>query len=505
MKIKFVSEITLSPVANEIKRSHPEWIIEDFYIENLENYLLISDDQNNFDLIYFHIDNFFKRKRLDDLDQILLRIGQFSQKSNCQIIISNVLVGPFAEGGMKNNWGFIPESFRKISKRLNELKSSNSVYIFDLLSIITNVGIQNTYNFQLGHLYQMPYTKSVIKKIATSFSLFVQRLFEPDKKVIVLDCDNTLWGGIIGEDGPDGVKCDLNDDGILYYHFQQFLVQKKNEGFLLTLCSKNNESDVKDVFFKKKMPLKWDDFILTKVNWDNKVDNINSIAHELNIGVEALIFIDDSEFEINSVKQLLPQVTVVNFKDNYDNYLNIIEDYDFRKKNLTEEDFRKNEQYKDEINRRIVKDTVNSLEDYVKSLNITFEIKENSFSDIDRLSQLTEKTNQFNFNKKPYTAIDLHDAVSQNRFSLYSLKVQDRFGDYGIVGLIIISHGNNGPILENFIMSCRALGRGIEQNFFDEVNQRVKSTFGKVIESIKFVPTEKNMPASIFIKKNNLL
>ena len=175
----------------------------------------------------------------------------------------------------------------------------------------------------------------------------------------MIDCDNTLWKGILGEDGLEGIQCNKNAQGVLFFHFQEFLLEKKKEGFILGLCSKNNEEDVKEAFEKLNMPLKWDDFIIKKVNWQNKAENLKAAAKELNIGTDSFIFIDDNEFELQSVNSMLPEIHTQKADDrtmmSFYNYAMIIA---FKRKRLTKEDLEKNEQYIAEQQRNNAKESV---------------------------------------------------------------------------------------------------------------------------------------------------
>lgn len=499
MRIQLISDITLAPFKREILANAKEWIVEEVFVEHLETCFLSNTILDNVDYIFIHIDNYFKKRPLKDIEKLLLLVDSFAKLQSRPVILSAIVTPPFLASTLKTDAGFFTNGTLQLAGTLAALQQNSNVFFFDFLSILCKAGFDNAYNFQLGHLYQMPYNKVVIREFGVQLTNMVKILAGQDKKVIVLDCDNTLWGGILGEDGIDGIQCDLNYEGIQYYHFQQFLLQKKSEGFLLALCSKNNKADVQQAFLKKPMPLKWDDFTCAAINWTDKAENLKQIAVDLNVGVNSFIFIDDSEFEVNSIRQLLPGISVLHIVKGYPELLQLLQHPAFRRKTFTAEDNRKSEQYREEAARKDLKVQAGSMEEYISSLGIQLDIAENNLEDLERLAQLTEKTNQFNFNKRGYTARELEHGIKTNQHLLFSLKVTDRFGDYGTVGLIIVDTTEEDLVLENFIMSCRALGRRIEDDFIKEVEQRLVARYGKNFSSIRFVPTEKNVPAATFL------
>jgi FkbH-like protein len=346
----------------------------------------------------------------------------------------------------------------------------------------------------------MPYTKPAIKSFASELIAQLSFLFTEEKKVIILDCDNTLWKGVIGEDGIDSIACDKNGDGILYYNFQLFIKAKKEEGFLLCLCSKNNEEDVKEAFTKLNFPLKWTDFIVKKINWQDKVENIKQIGKELNLGVSSFIFIDDNLFELNSIAQLLSDVSCIHFTGSYPDFITMSNSFLFRRKLILSEDLEKTNQYIQEQLRSEHEAAFNSIDDFISSLDIKLDIRLNDFADLPRLAQMTGKTNQFNFNKHEYNADELRSFTETGR--IYSLKVSDKYGDYGTVGLILMKLNGRQAVLENYLLSCRSLGKKIEYTFFDHVKNQLLSE-GIEITDIQFKANDKNLPAQTFIKSIN--
>lgn len=505
MKIKIISDITLDPVIKKIHQITNRLEIDYDYVEVLPAYLM-QYEPKGIDCILVYCDAVFHRYDKNMSKDIYSALLSLSGRTDVNIIVSNNIgFAPFPSD-LSSGRGRFYINDKDLLDLDRQLVSARNTYFLDVHKVAATIGIANAYNLNLGYLYQMPYTKLMIEALAEEIVKDIFFMHGQEKKVILLDCDNTLWGGIIGEDGMDNLQCNRNAPGAPFFIFQKFLLSKKQEGFLLCLCSKNNESEVKEAFEKLNMPLRWDDFIIKKVNWEDKVTNITSIARELSLGIDSFIFIDDSEFEINSVAKILPEVTCIRFENSPDRLFILIDHPAFKRRFISAEDLNKTDQYVSESKRQQIMQESGSIEDYIKTLQIKLEWKENDMNNIERLSQMTGKTNQFNFNKQPYSPEQLaHYIKSGNK--VYSLKVSDKFGDYGIVGLIMINLLNAQEAeIENYLMSCRALGRRIEYDFFKLVHNDLNQKQIK-IKNIKFLETKKNVPAREFfneLKSNNL-
>ncbi len=492
-----ISDVTFDLILKKIDDA--SFTLRSYHFGNIIPSLLApSGDLIYSDNVILHFDSFFYRYTIEELSEILSASEQFSKNYRGNLLISNSLSQTFPKS-LSETIGEYGDGLNELRQLIESLKSQKNTYFYDFQKLISNIGLQHAYNFHLGHLYQMPYTKPVIEDFSRLLNSYLKFISEPEKKVIIVDCDNTLWNGILGEDGIDKIQCDKNVNGVLHLHFQHFLKQKKSEGFLLCICSKNNEDDVIEAFEKKSMPLKYDDFIIKKVNWHPKTQNIIEISEELSLGLESFIFIDDSSFEIESVNKILPQVHTFKFEKNYTKFLALTDDFAFKRKRLTAEDADKTAQYRAEQKRKDALQAISSFEDYVKQLDLKMEITVNNLNEIERYAQMTEKTNQFNFNKEIFSVKDLQNFIHNGNF-IFGLKVSDKFGDYGVVGLILVQVENNHALLRNYLMSCRALGRGIEDNFFEQVLSMLTEKNISLTE-IQFKETSKNKPAQDFYAK----
>lgn len=497
MTLYFISDTVSTPIARELKKTLPELSIEERYEEDLIPALIQWQDKPA-DAVYFiHSDQYFRHKPAAWQMQFLQTVHAFAARQTGPVLLSNQLDDSFEPRAWSGYTGRQTSMANRYHQQLEACLSLPNLFVFDLAELVMNIGAAQFYQYNLGHLYQMPYTKPAVKAIADELQQQLQWLQAEEKKVIVLDCDNTLWKGIVGEDGIDGIACDNNADGITYYHFQQFLKNRIEEGLLLCLCSKNNEADVEAAFRKRRMPLQWEDFIIKKINWQDKYTQLQSIAQELNVGISSMIFIDDNLFELNATSAMLPELTTLHFTGDYKDFLHLTRSFHFRKRNILKEDRQRTELYRTEQDRNRLLDETGDMRAFIDALEIEMQIGLNDPKDLERLSQLTGKTNQFNFNKKAYSTRELEEMI-ETGWKLFSLRVSDKFGDYGLVGLIMARPAAENHLIENFLMSCRALGKRIEEKFFHQVFTQLQNQ-GIAPGQIIFTPTERNQPAQNFI------
>jgi len=372
----------------------------------------------------------------------------------------------------------------EINLALEKLKETISdLEICDLFSVGMRLGSERLFQSKNRFLFQSPFTKEGAAAVADAVDAALVRLWGKRKKVLVLDGDNTLWGGIVGEDGVEGVACDENYPGIAYKRFQLYLKALKASGLVLTMVSKNNEADVWELFAKRQMPLRLDDFILTKINWNPKSQNIAEIAGELNVGLESLLFIDDNPFEIEEVRNVLPQVgTLLLDKENPLGAIDALAARpDIHAVTVTDEDRQKSEQYRSEKRRAEVFQKASDPEAFIRSLGIGITWWRNNRGQLARITQLINKTNQFNLTTRRYTQSEVEALMAAH--DVLSFKVTDKFGDMGIVGVVIIQEG----VIDTFLLSCRVLGRGIEERIIDAVLE----VGGPELEA-EYIPSAKN-------------
>jgi FkbH-like protein len=364
--------------------------------------------------------------------------------------------------------------------------------------IVAEIGLKEAYDFRFYLSSKAPYTLSFFKKYALAIETEIRKMSGKSKKALLLDCDNTLWKGVIGEDGMQGINMSASSNaGKPFHDVQQMAKFLAANGIILVLVSKNNLSDVMEVFKKHQdMVLKPEEIVLWKVNWTDKATNIREVAKELNIGLDSLVFVDDSDFEINLVKQQLPEVLSLQVPKQAYDYKNVFTEMVLANFNLatTKEDINKAKQYKEQFEREQEKQQFGSTEEYIRSLEINVDIKLNDLDNLGRLVQLTQKTNQFNLTTRRYTETEMDYFLNQMDHYVFSCGISDKFGDSGITVLAIVKPGaqdSKQVQIDTFLMSCRVIGRNIETAVMVEIINFLKAKgFSKV--TADYFPTAKN-------------
>lgn len=376
----------------------------------------------------------------------------------------------------------------KMNIKLSETIKNNVSFI-DLKRLIAQIGITNAYD-QIGkYRWNAPYSKVLVELAARE--IYKQYLIEKGitKKCLVLDCDNVLWGGILSEDGIENIKLSRGGLGRPYQDFQRFVLSLYYHGVILTVCSKNDFSDVEAMFCgHSEMILKMEHIAFFKVNWGSKSDNIKQIAETLNIGLDSMVFIDDSSAEIEAINDLLPEVTAILYdRDTVYNKLSCfnikcnIDSDNIKKRNDT---FRTN-QFREEL-----KAKYENYDDYIASLDVKMDIHEALPIEFARIAEITQRTNKCT-NGKRYTVADIKEHLENEECKLYALYVSDCFSDLGLVGSVEVS----GNTLTLFSLSCRALGRNIEKTIFDFICSNHQ------IRGIEFQTTGKNEELKTFLQR----
>lgn len=316
------------------------------------------------------------------------------------------------------------------------------------------------------------------------------------KKALIFDCDNTLWKGILAEDGLSGIK--------MYKEIQHMAIEMAKNGVIVGLCSKNNPEDVDEALRSHPDMVLNDKYIVIKaVNWEDKISNLKRIGSSLNIGLDSFVFVDDSDFEVNLIKEKLPEVTVVQVPKDYARYVSKLRsaiDYYFYKPAETKEDAAKIDQYKTELARTSEKDKFENIEDYLQSLQLELKMHTSPLDAIDRLSQLTQKTNQFNLTTRRYTQNEIRNFIEDPSYLVLAMDVLDKFGSYGTTGLAICHFKGSEATIDTLLMSCRILGRNLEYKFIDQL---LKLLTNKSIVKVaaQYSKTSKNAQVSDFYSK----
>ena len=337
-------------------------------------------------------------------------------------------------------------------------------FVVDVEHLLGQVGYENGLDDRNWHQARAPYALPFLDKLAAEYVRVARALKGKARKCLVLDCDNTLWGGIVGEDGLNGIQLGRTYPGSAYRAFQSAALELQHRGVLLALCSKNNEADALEVLEKHpECLIRKEHLACTRINWNDKAANLREIARELNIGLDSLVFVDDSEFECSLVRQTVPEVQVIHLPKDPSRYEQILRGLDcFDALAVTAEDLARTRQYQTEAQRQGLRAQSGSVEEYLRSLEMTLTIAPADPLGIPRIAQLTQKTNQFNLTGRRYSEAEIHGLAKDADAAVYSAHLEDRFDSSGIIAVAIVRYVGDRATVDAFLMSCRVIGRGVE-------------------------------------------
>lgn len=443
------------------------------------------------DMFKFQKNNKFSNEIDSSLDELVQAITMLHDNMKVPLLM---VITPSQIENMESS-KFYNKIESKLKLELNPLKGVNLITSSEYLSHNSDVSIFNNFTEKHGHI---PYTIQFYTSLSIILAKKYYLLSKKPYKVIVLDCDNTLWDGIVEEDGIEKIKINKTE-----YDLQKFMIERQESGFLLTLCSKNSEGSVLSVFQKHgDMLINLKKHICGyRINWQSKSNNIKSLAKELNLGLDSFIFIDDNKIECAEVRSAIPEILVVELPKDKGirlNYLKNIWAFDSLENGY--EDKNRTTFYKQNTLRSKLKYKSHSYLEFIKKLNIKTDIKKAGKNDFQRITQLNQRTNQFNLNPQSIKDIEFNKRINGISNTCLIVKAKDKFGDYGLVGVAVYDLLDNELQLKTFFLSCRILGRGIE---FDIMKYLYDIAEKEKISNIRvfFKKTEKNIPGMRFIQK----
>lgn len=452
------------------------------------------------------VDSYF-----EDIDEELYHGLKNKMFSEIDLIFENLKNIPTVIFNTFSSAFFVPDYLEtskteSLVRDLNnyvELKKTSNVTVINIDKVIAQSGIKAAFDQRFYSSSKAPYSLSFLKNYCTALRYILLKNTGKLKKAVIFDCDNTLWKGVIGEDGAEGIDMSPHTKtGKDFSRVQQMAKMLAKKGVIVGICSKNNPEDVDKILTSHEEVILKDEFIvIKKVNWEDKASNLRAIAKELNIGRDSLVFVDDSSFEINLIKDQMPEVLAIQVP--MSGYADLLQQTIYSYFNLkpTKEDINKTAIYKEQFQREEAKSKAASLEDYLASLQIEITIEENNVASITRIAQLTQKTNQFNLTTKRYTENQIEQFVTDPDVVVATLSVKDKFGDNGLTGVCIIkSTVKTSAVIDTFLMSCRVIGRNIEISFLNNILNSLKDKgFSKVFAS--FVSSSKNAQVNTFYEK----
>ena len=405
--------------------------------------------------------------------------------------INDSVFGNFAA---KTQSSFVYQQ-RKINVALMDLsQQAKDLFVCDLASLQSELGYRFVFDAKMYVNADMVYSLGFLPYIAGNITSIIQSITGSFKKCLILDLDNTTWGGIIGDDGMEGIQLGYLGLGKIFTELQLWAKQLKQRGIIIAVCSKNTEEIAKEPFLNHPdMVLRMDDIAVFVANWETKVDNIRYIQSILNIGFDSMVFVDDNPFEREMVKSGIPDITVPELPEDPAEYLLYLRSLNlFETASFTEEDEIRTKQYQEEAQRNMLLQSFESEDDFLKNLDMISEVKKFDTFTIPRVAQLTQRSNQFNLRTIRYTEEDIKRIGADKGYYTLSLSLADRFGDHGLIGIIILKKENDATLfIDSWIMSCRVLKRGMENftlNMIVEI--AAANNFRKVIG--EYIPTKKN-------------
>lgn len=409
--------------------------------------------------------------------------------------------GCFGSYAMKTADSF-PFQLRRLNLLLAEgCQTHKSVFLIDLDGIQSCHGRRNTFEDKLFYIAKMPLSLDVLPEAAKRVLDVVHALRGRVKKCVILDLDNTLWGGVIGDDGLNGIQIGELGNGPAFAHLQRWLKALRERGILLAVCSKNNEDAAKEPFLKHpEMVLRLDDISMFVANWEDKASNIRYIQQTLNIGMDSMVFLDDNPFERNLVRSMIPELTVPELPEDPALYVSYLQGLNlFETASYSQGDAKRTKQYQEEAERTVLRASFGSYDDYLAGLEMTAAAKPFDPFHYPRIAQLTQRSNQFNLRTVRYTEAQIEElAASCGHITRY-YTLRDKFGDYGLISVVVMDKQPDHTLfISEWLMSCRVLKRGMEEFIINDlIAVAAENGYTRVVG--EYIKTAKNaMVADIY-------
>jgi FkbH-like protein len=371
------------------------------------------------------------------------------------------------------------------------------VLVFDAESVVRELGSRNVLDHRRMAAATIPYTDELFAQVADRIARLLRIDRTGAKKVAVVDADNTLWGGIVGEEGAAGVDLGEQGPGMSYRWFQRFLLDLRRAGTILAVASKNNEADALEVFDRRDMPLNVGDLAAWRINWEPKSSNLLAMADELNLGTSAMVFIDDSPMERAEVEANVEGVTTLAMPEDPAGWFDaVVRSGALDRLPPTNSDLGRAQSYAQETQRVQARKSTD-LGEFLQSLQLQVCVFEPSAGDVARLAQLVAKTNQFTLGGYRHTEVEVSSLAGRLDVALRLVQAKDNFGDYGIIGALIVSGIDSvEPMLDTFVLSCRAMGRGVEDAMLSAATELAPEGL-----RVSIVETTKNKPMCTWISR----
>jgi FkbH-like protein len=439
------------------------------------------------------------------IDQFTALIAGFRRLSGAPLVLHGFEEPSAAAFGIADRTAARSQrtAIQSMNARLTELANAHAdVHVLDYDALIARVGRAGWRDERKWQAMRMPIRSEHLVDLADEWLRYIQPSVGRTAKALVVDLDGTLWGGVLGEDGIDGIQIGPDAPGAGYRALQRSLLDIRARGVLLAICSKNNHADAMEALENHpEMLVRPDSFAVIRANWESKVDNLRSIAGELNIGLDSIAFLDDSPFECDLVRRTLPEVTVIELDRPPTEASNPVAGNPlFERTRVLAEDRDRASYYTQQARRRDALDGSDSLESYLHSLDTVVTVSIADDSDVARVAELTQKTNQFNLTTRRYSEAEIEEFLHREESTVLVARAADRFGDHGLIGVVIVRTAETEWMVDTMLLSCRVIGRGVETAIVSVVVDRAAEAGARRVRG-QFIPTAKNEPARDFYAK----
>lgn len=418
-----------------------------------------------------------------------------NERLGCEILQNNFV--PPTSRQLVNYELRQPGSLSSFVARMNQKfyeEAPPFVSIHDVENLSSLSGRSAWQDMRFVHLAKMPCAPEFLVDYAHSVSSIFSSKLGHGKKCLVLDCDNTLWGGVIGDDGLNGIRIGQGEaEGEAFLAFQQYARSLKERGIILAVCSKNFEATAREVFAKHpEMALREDDISCFMVNWDDKAGNIRKIASMLNIGLNSLVFADDNPAERAIIRQVVPEVAVPELPEDPAGYIDAIESHRyFQVTSLNAEDLSRTSYYRADAQRAAAESTSTDMPSFLRSLEMVATIGPINENSLDRCAQLIQRSNQFNLTTRRHSSADLQAMCRDDSWVTLTISLADRFGDNGLISIAIGKVMEGTLLIDTWLMSCRVLKRGVEHLMLAKLAEQAHAKGLGALHGV-FIRTPKN-------------
>jgi FkbH-like protein len=429
------------------------------------------------------------------VDSLLELARKLHDKTQGEVIMTNFMLparhdlGAYRSRSLGSDW-----SFRKWVNLELGLNAPSFLHICDLEFLANRLGGVRAQDDRAWFESKQPCSAALLPDVAREVVHLMSTLRRAPKKVLALDLDNTLWGGVVADDGIEGIEIgDTSPRGEAFKAFQKYIASLKERGVLLAVASKNDHAKAAEVFQRHpEMILRLDDFVSFKANWEPKSENIRLMATELNLGLDSFVFVDDNPAEIEIVRQFVPEVETILLGPDPAEYVARLQDCRlFEPRNITSEDVERTKQYRSETQRQALAATITDMNAYWESLEMEGEASEFTKLDVPRLSQLINKSNQFNLTTRRRSEADLLALMEDPDVVGFSFRLKDRFGDHGLISIVIARKMGTTMTVDTWLMSCRVLKRQVEEEVLNELARLAQARGCTMLEGV-YLPTAKN-------------